>query len=68
MRAKEVVYKDVHNAILSSVNQMSIDDLIAVADAANNKQYHQTGVYLSRAALLKLVHEAGAANAATSSQ
>lgn len=61
--AKQVVYQDVHNAILSGANQSSINDLMAIAREANNKQYQQTGVLLTDAALLAIVYQAGAANA-----
>ncbi|MEH2423325.1 MAG: hypothetical protein V7K48_21165 [Nostoc sp.] len=58
--AKQVIYNEVHNAILSGVNKDSINHLMAVAEEVNKKQYSKTGVLLSGAALLTLVNQAQA--------
>lgn len=61
--AKQAVYEDVHNAVLSGVNENSINELMAIAKAANEQQFQQTGVLLSNAALISIVYQAGAASA-----
>ncbi len=52
---KVAVYEDVHNAILSGVNKDSIDDLIKLAEKANQEQSQLTHVLLDRATLVIIV-------------
>lgn len=54
-RAKEMVRQDVRQAILSGVNKDSTAELMKVAEKANQEQYEQTDVLLTRIELTAIV-------------